>query len=141
MASVVLGWEPALSQGIYNRLRPIIHRQFAQDRTHVVLDRPLAYREDVNELLVGHTLADAFEDLEFPWRQRRKDGRHLAAVDSEVSKLLQDPGRDGRRRKDPVVDGVLAGRNAANRSDEVLRLDVLQNKLGGARPDRREEQI
>src|SRR6185503_7971916 len=80
MTSVLRHLDPALAHRVDDGLGPVIHGQLAQDRAHVVLDRLLADRERVGDLLVGHALGDVVEDLDLARGQRREDRLGLLAV-------------------------------------------------------------
>jgi hypothetical protein len=62
--SVLGDLDPALAHGVDHGLRAIVDRQLAQDGAHVVLDRLLADRQRVGNLLVGHALGDVVQDLD-----------------------------------------------------------------------------
>ena len=107
----------------------------------MVLDGLLADRQGVGDLLVRHALGDVVEDLDLARRERREDRGGLLAVDGQLAELLEDARRDRRLREDLVVDQVLAGDDAADDRDEVVRADVLEDERGGAGLDRVEQRV
>ena len=62
-SSVFGDLDPALAHGIHHGLGAVVDRELAQDAAHVVLDRLLADRQRVGDLLVGHPLRDVVQDL------------------------------------------------------------------------------
>src|SRR5262245_13911202 len=139
--SVLGDLDPSLAHGVDDGLGPVVDRQLAEDRAHVVLDRLLADRQRVGDLLVRHALGDVVEDLDLARGERREDGRGLLAVHRQLAELLEDTRRDRRLREDLVVDQVLAADDATDDRDEVVGTDVLEDERGGAGLDRVEERV
>ena len=133
--------DPSLLHGVNDCLRAVVDRQLAQDRAHVVLDGLLADRQRVGDLLVGHALGDVVENLDLARRKRREDGRGFLAVDRQLAELLEHARGHGRAGEDLVVDQVLAGADATDDRDEIIRADVLEDERGGARLDRLEQLV
>src|SRR5436309_7921160 len=132
VTSVLRHLDPALAHRVHDGLGPVVDGQLAQDRAHVVLDRLLADRQRVGDLLVGHALGDIVEDLDLAGRQRGEDWGRFLSVDRQLAELLEDAARDGRLGEDLVVDQVLAGDDAADDRDEVVGTDVLEDERGRA---------
>src|SRR3970040_890597 len=88
--SVLGKLDPTLTHGVHDGLSPVVDAQLAQDGRHVVLYGLLADAEGVGDLLVGHALGDVVQDLHLAWRQRRKDGLGIRAIDRQLAELLED---------------------------------------------------
>src|SRR4026209_955901 len=81
--------DPALAHRVDDGLGPVVDRQLAEDRAHVVLDGLLGDRQGVGDLLVGHALGDVVEDLDLARRERREDRGGVLAVDGQFTELLE----------------------------------------------------
>src|ERR1700704_1378355 len=69
--------DPALAHRVHDGLGPVVDGQFAEDGAHVILDRLLADRQGIWDLLIGHALGNVVEDLDLARRQRGENRRGL----------------------------------------------------------------
>src|SRR5882672_10924149 len=110
---------PALPDRVDDRLRAVVHRQFAQDARHVILHRLLGDGQRVGDLLVRHALSDVVQDLHLTGRKRREDVRRPRTIHGKLAELSEHLGRHRRPAEDLLVDDELAATHFADRIDEL----------------------
>src|SRR3954470_10295929 len=126
-----VGLDQALAHRVERRLRAVGEPELAEDVADVGLDRLLGHAELEGDRLVGPAAGDQREHLALAGGERveRHGGR-------AVARDLAHEFLDHRR-----VQQRAAGVDGADRADELLRRDVLEQVAHRARPHRREHLV
>src|SRR5690554_3585122 len=132
-ASLLVGWvrfvaqlDPAVAEGVDDRLGAVVDRQLAQDRRDVVLHGLVTDIEQAGDLLVAVAPGNAVKDLHLTRRQRREDTAGDLVDLRQFTELIEYPRGDEWARQHVLVDEVFPARHPANHGDQFGRVNVLR---------------